>query len=282
MLTESRLFNFIDSTNGYTLSFFDGQKVIHDLAIIHNVKNRGFNFFRNCILSALPLINFLKPSENMGLFIDSDNPYFRLKVEMNSHGLMRTLLMPEHFDELPVAFSGKVRLVKQFPTSPAPYTTILEINSQSMDGVINSILKDSYQMNSRIILSDSSDQSILISRLPDKNVDKDHIEDRINLHDYIKKISPAVKKFFSQAEADEKHIQNFFSELNLEYLISKEVKFKCNCSRDRMVSGIAGLAKTGSMQEVFDNKESLEAKCDYCNTEYLITKDEIKAIITLN
>ena len=282
MLPESRLFNFIDSKNGYTLSFFEGQKVIHDLAIIHNVKNQGFNFFRNAILSSIPLINFLKPSENLGLFIDSENPYFKLKVEMNSSGLMRTLLMPEHFDELPPAFSGKVRLVKQFPTSPTPYTTILEINAQSMNEVINTILKDSYQVNSRVLLSDSSDQSVLVSRLPDKNVDKELVDDRVNLHDYIEELKPDLVNFFQKVSEDESEIQGFFTDHGFDLLMSKEVKFKCNCSRERMVSGIAGLVRTHDIENVFEGKESLEAKCDYCNTEYLITKDEIKSLTTLN
>ena len=36
------------------------------------------------------------------------------------------------------------------------------------------------------------------------------------------------------------------------------------------------------VQEVFQNDESLETKCDYCKTTYLITKDEIKTVLGVN
>lgn len=281
MLQESRLLNFYDSKNGFTISFFEGQKVIHDLAIIHDVKNQGFQFFRNSVLSSLPLVNFLKPQENMGLFIDSDTPYFRLKIEMNAAGYMRTLLLPETFDEMPKLFTGKVRQVKMFPHSTTPYTTIMDAKSLEVEHVINKVLKDSYQLNSHIEVSDNSDQAILISRLPEKNVDKEVIVERASLKDFWAELQPKVNEIFIKASNDEKELIKEIESLGFEYLKSQEIKFKCNCSRDRMVSGIASLTRSNSLNDIFENKESLEAKCDYCKTNYLITLDEIKALLNL-
>jgi molecular chaperone Hsp33 len=281
MLPESRLFNFIDSKNGFTISFFEGQKVIHDLAIIHNLKNKGFHFFRNSILSSLPLINFLKPQENMGLFIDSDEPYFRLKLEMNSAGNMRTLLLPETFDELPETYSGQVRQSKMFPHSPNPYTSVMKVDNKSTNEVINMILKDSYQINSKVFLSDDSDQSVLFSRLPQKNVNKEEVIERKSLHDYWLELEPKISELFKKASTDYEEIQKTFEELGFEFIASKDIAFKCNCSRDRMVTGVAGLTGAHTLDDIFDGKESLEAKCDYCQTNYLITRDEIINLVQL-
>ena len=43
-----------------------------------------------------------------------------------------------------------------------------------------------------------------------------------------------------------------------------------------MLGGILSLTGNHSIEDIFDGKDSLEAKCDYCKTTYLITKDEIK------
>jgi molecular chaperone Hsp33 len=275
-IPESRLFNFIDSKNEFTISFLEGQKVIHDIAIIHDVKNLGFHFFRNSLLSTLQLMNYLKPQENLGFFIDSENPYFRFKIEMNNSGQMRTLLLPETFDELPNIFNGKVRLSKMFPNSPSPYTSIVEVKGQGISEVINDILKDSYQVHSHILMSETSDQSVMISRLPDHNVDKEEVEERLTLEEYIANIKNKVDDIFAKNLTKIEDVQNEFTKLGFNLLTSREVSFKCNCSRDRMVTGIAGLAKNHNIDEVFEGKDSLEAKCDYCKTTYLITKEEIQ------
>lgn len=281
MLPESRLFNFIDSEQAFTLSFLEGQKLIHDLAVIHDLKNKGFHFFRNCILSSVPLINFLKPQENMGFFVDSDNPYFRLKVEMNYTGQMRTLLLPEVFDELPTKFTGKVRQSKMFPHSPRPYMTIMGVENQGIDEVVNSILKDSYQVNSMVILSENSDQAVLFSMLPKKNVNKEDVVQKDSLQMYWDKIKAPVLEVMNKSLTDKEEIKVEIERTGFSFLQDKEVVFKCNCSRDRMVTGIAGLTKNESIDSVFEGKSSLEAKCDYCKTNYLITKDEIAGLTKL-
>ena len=50
MLPDSRLFSFMDSENSFTVHFLEGQKLIHDLAMIHEVKGSGFAYFRDTIL----------------------------------------------------------------------------------------------------------------------------------------------------------------------------------------------------------------------------------------
>jgi molecular chaperone Hsp33 len=194
---------------------------------------------------------------------------------MNSAGNMRTLLLPENFEEMPTKYTGQVRQSKMFPSSPTPYTSVMKVDNKSTNEVINMILKDSYQINSKVILSEESDQAVLFSRLPQKNVNKEEVVERKSLHDYWIDIEPKVTELFAKATTDYDDIQQTFENLGFEFIASKDVAFKCNCSRDRMVSGIAGLTGTNSLEDIFEGKESLEAKCDYCKTNYLITRDEI-------
>ncbi|MDD0852420.1 Hsp33 family molecular chaperone HslO [Halobacteriovorax sp. GB3] len=275
MLLESRLYTFIDSKNAFTLSFLEGQKLIHDLAIIHNIKGKGFAYFRDSVLTAMPLISYLKQGEGMGIFLDSEDPFFRLKIEANQAGYMRTLLIPEDFQEFPSKVSGIARLSKTFPNNPKPYTSIIQLNQIDFHDVINKIIQESYQMDAKVVISDKSDQSILLSRLPDRNVNKEEREERDSLNEYWIKTQAKIQAIFEKSLNEQETIQKAFEDLGFEYLSGVDVAFKCSCSRERMVQGIQSLCQTHSVEEIFENKNDIETKCDYCKTHYLIQRSDL-------
>ncbi|WP_372654592.1 Hsp33 family molecular chaperone HslO [Halobacteriovorax sp.] len=276
MIDDSRLYSFLDSENNFTVHFLDGQKLIHDLAIIHDVKSKGFAYFRDSILTAQNLISTLKSGEGLGLFIDSADPYFKLKIEMNFAGRMRTLLMPENFNSFPDKITGTCRLSKVFPNNPSPYTSVIELNNIGFHEVVNKILKDSYQLKADIYISEDSDQSVMIQQLPKSNVNKEEVETtQLTPKEYWIKSQKHIQDLFSQSTTKQEVIQKHFEDLGHTFLGSKLVEFKCNCSRERMVQSISSLCMSSGIDDVFESKDELEAKCDYCKTYYLITKDEV-------
>lgn len=275
MLPESRLYSFIDQKEGFTLHFFEGQKLINDLAIIHEIIGGGFQYFRDAILSFQPMISFLKPGEGLGVYIDSEDPYFRLKVEMSDQGQMRTLLLPEEFNQFPQKISGKCRIVKLLPGEVHPYTSIVNLEDIDAYGAINKILSDSYQVKSTIHVSDSSDQSIMLMKLPEINVNKVETHYNMNLDQYWKSIEASTKELFSLGTTEQKDIQEHFEKKGFMYLGSKQVTFKCTCSRDRMLEGVRSLIWSSGIDAVFaPDEDSIETKCDYCKTSYLLQRSE--------
>jgi len=276
MLHESRLYSFIDNNNGFTLHFLEGQKLIHDLAMINNIKGKGFAYFRDSILTAQQMISYLKPGEGLGFFIDSEKPYFRLKVEMNEAGSMRTLLLPEAFNEFPETIHGTCRLSKVFPNNPQPYTSILELENTGMHEVVEKVLKDSYQIPASIKISESSDQSILLMKLPSKNVDKESIDKGLTSEQYWDTLKEVSNKLFDAGEMEQVNIQKAYEEKGLTYLGSKEIKFKCSCSHDRMLQGVVSICLSSGVDNIFDNgKEEIETKCDYCKSFYQIARTDV-------
>lgn len=276
MLDDSRLYSFLDSENNFTVHFLDGQKLIHDLAIIHDVKSQGFAYFRDSILTAQNLISLLKSGEGLGLFIDSNEPYFKLKIEMNFAGRMRTLLMPENFNTFPDKITGTCRLSKIFPNNPSPYTSVIELNNIGFHQVVNKILQDSYQLKADIHISEDSDQSVMIQQLPKANINKEEVvSNQLTPKEYWIKSQKHIQDLFKKSTTKQPEIQKHFEDLGYTFLGSKLVEFKCNCSRERMVRSISSLCLSSGINDVFESKDELEAKCDYCKTYYLITKDEI-------
>nr|BDT26794.1 Hsp33 family molecular chaperone HslO [Bacteriovorax sp. HI3] len=275
MLPESRLYSFIDQKEGFTLHFLEGQKLINDLAIIHEVIGAGFQYFRDAILSFQPMISFLKPGEGLGVYIDSEEPYFRLKIEMSDQGQMRTLLLPEQFNEFPKSITGKCRIVKLLPGELHPYTSIINLDQIDAHAMVNKILSDSYQVKSAIHVSLESDQSIMLMKLPEINVNRVETNYNMNIDQYWKSIQDKVEELFKKGATEQSDIQPHFEGLGLTFLGSKQVSFKCTCSRQRMFEGVRSIIWSSGIDAVFaPDESSIETKCDYCKTSYLLTREE--------
>jgi molecular chaperone Hsp33 len=280
VLNESKLISFIDEKKEFTLHIAEGQKIIHDLAIIHDLKGKGFAFFRDCVLSAIPLITLLKPRESMGFYIDSDQPYFMFKVEMSESGHFRTLLLPDEFSDFPEILNGKARLTKIYPGQKTPYSSVVALENVPFHEAVNNILRESYQIKGQIILSEDSDQVAFLMQLPRKNWDKDEeFEPSQTLEDALAKIEAPLSQIFAKGHNDSELIIPEIEALGFQHLLSKDLNFKCACSYERMVSGVLSLVQSTSLDEVFENKDSIETKCDYCKTFYQIPKDHIGALL---
>ena len=277
MLPESRLYSFIDQKEGFTLHFLEGQKLINDLAIIHEVIGSGFQYFRDAILSFQPMISFLKPGEGLGVYIDSEKPYFRLKIEMSDQGQMRTLLLPENFGEFPKTIEGRCRIVKLLPNESQPYTSIVNLDQIDSHQVVNQILTESYQVKSEVFLSQNSDQSLMIMKLPEINVNKVQTNYAMNIEQYWKAIEAQTTALFDLGTVEQSDIQSHFEKSGLLFLGSKEIKFKCTCSRQRMFEGVRSIIWASGISSVFaPDEESIETKCDYCKTSYLLARSEFE------
>jgi molecular chaperone Hsp33 len=273
MLATSRLYSFLDHKAGVNLHFLEGQKLIHDLVLLHPMQGTGFAYFRDTFLGLLPIIFFLKPGESLGIYIDSEEPYFRLKIETNSAGHTRSLLLPTEFNQFPLKITGKVRVTKIFPGQKSPYTSVLELNNVETKDVINKILDESYQTNSEVIVSELTDQSIMVTKLPPINTNS-FLDETTSRKEFIKKHSLFFHDVFETATDDIEKIVNQFEGHGFSYLGSRQVSFFCPCSKDRMILNLRGLY-SGDLDELFDKQDTLEIKCDYCQKKYDISKSEI-------
>ena len=272
MLATSRLYSFLDHKNGINLQFLEGQKIIHDLVLLHPMQGNGFAYFRDTFLGIMPIVFFLKPGESLGIYIDSEEPYFRLKIETNSAGHTRTLLLPENFNLFPNKITGKVRISK-ISNSSTPYTSMLELKDIYSQDVMNQILIESYQTNSEVIVGKQSDQSILVTKLPQLGGNL-IVDETVSRKDYIRKNQQFFHDVFEMASDDIEKIVTKFEDHGLAYLGSRQISLFCPCSQERMVLNLRGLY-SHDIDHLFDGKDVLDIKCDYCRKEYHVTKADV-------
>lgn len=273
-LPESRLYTFIDGPREFALYFLEGQRLIHDLALQHSIAGQGFAYFRDAVLSVQPMIALLKGGEQLGVYLDSEEPFFKLKIEAAHHGATRCALIPDDFREFPDAVRGVVRVLKLFPRNRPPYESILEVPGLPLREIVNLVLRESYQVHSAVIVSQRSDQSAMLHQLPPL---KDEYEYSIDaLRERRDGVAAGLNDVLARGLHDDGEIRDAFAGLGFRLLAARSVGFQCSCSRQRVVRNIR-LAVGDDIEQLFDpSQERLEVVCEYCKSVYHIGRDDLR------
>ncbi|MDX1388420.1 MAG: Hsp33 family molecular chaperone HslO [Acidobacteriota bacterium] len=275
-LPESRLYTFVDEAREYALYFLEGQRLIYELALLHAVRGDGFAYFRDVVLSIQPMIAFLKPGEQFGFYIDSDEPFFRLKIETGHHGETRSAILPADFAQFPDTLRGTVRLQKIFPNNKLPYESLLEVEDLPLREIVNRVLAHSYQVNSAVIVSESSDQSVMLNQLPPfpGKEELEYSEDAVRAR--RSEVAGKMKSIFSRALHEPDQIREAFAEIGFELLAGRTIRFQCACSKDRVVQSLSLLGEGDRKDLYLPGEDSLEVVCEYCKSRYQVSRHELE------
>ena len=88
---------------------------------------------------------------------------------------------------------------------------------------------------------------------------------------------PYVTQLLEIGYTPEKIIGIIGRDLDVDYKESLPVEFKCRCSRERILDALAGL-DANSLEEMSQD-EITEAHCQFCNTTYKFTQEEIQELL---
>lgn len=273
-LPPSRLYTFVDGERRHALYFLEGQRLIYDLALVHAVQGPGFGWFRDCVLQVQPLIALIKRGEQFGFYIDSEDPLVRLKVETGHSGDTRCTMYPDRLPATPETVSGQVRVQTLYPDGRQPYLSVIEARGLALREIVNRVLVESYQVTSALVLSDSSDQSAMLHRLPPLpgHDEEDYTLEAVRTH--RDELRPELDAIFERGLTDSEELVAAFGAVGWRAIASREVRFRCSCSRARMV---ANLQLIKEAEGLFGPGEpSLEITCEYCKQRYEIGREEVE------
>lgn len=274
-LPESRLYTFLDDAREFALYFLEGQRLIQDVAIRTGVSGGGFAYFRDAVLSVQPMIALIKRGEQFGFYIDAESPRFRLKVETAHHGDMRCAVVPSDFREFPEGVRGLARLIKLFPGGRPPYESVLELDGTPLREIVNLVLKHSYQVHCAVLVSPSSDQSAMLHQIPPISGRDEYVYSMGALWSRREALERQMETVFARALTSPDEIREAAGELGFRHLADRTVRFRCSCSRERMIMNIKSLANV-EPDSLFDpGQEFLEVTCEYCKERYEIGRIEI-------
>lgn len=87
-----------------------------------------------------------------------------------------------------------------------------------------------------------------------------------------------VTSMMDEGMTPEMILEHILGNLGLEITERSDVRFHCNCSKERVSEALATL-NPGNIQEMVDDGETIEVKCFFCNTAYNFTVDELKDLL---
>lgn len=88
----------------------------------------------------------------------------------------------------------------------------------------------------------------------------------------------SVTELLEQGYTPESLLEYILGDFGVEITERIPAAFSCNCSKERVKKVIVSIGKK-DLQEMIDDGEPVEVKCDFCNTAYTFSIDELKEII---
>ena len=102
--------------------------------------------------------------------------------------------------------------------------------------------------------------------------------------DIIDKIEAGIEKagavttLLDSGMTAQQLLETVMADLDLEILETTPVEYRCYCSRDRVTSTLISLGKK-DLEEIVADGETIHIECQFCDTIYDFTPEEIKEIL---
>jgi len=112
----------------------------------------------------------------------------------------------------------------------------------------------------------------IVQLLPDAT---DDTVDR--LEDNLKKIT-SVTGLLDEGNSPKEIIEILCDGLNPQIIDILPTGFRCNCSKERVSKALISIGKK-DLQKLVDEEDSINLHCDFCNTDYAFTKEELKELL---
>ena len=88
----------------------------------------------------------------------------------------------------------------------------------------------------------------------------------------------AVTKMLNDGLTPEDILGQVCGELGVTFMESTEVSYQCYCSRDRVTAALVSLGKE-ELTEIMNEGKSFPVECQFCDTVYTFTPEDIQSIL---
>ena len=96
------------------------------------------------------------------------------------------------------------------------------------------------------------------------------------LEENIAKIT-SVTDMLEKGMTPEDILMEVLGGFGVEFTDKIETKFYCNCSKERVLKALASLNQK-DLDDLVNGGESIEVKCDFCNTAYHFSAGDLKSL----
>lgn len=102
-------------------------------------------------------------------------------------------------------------------------------------------------------------------------------EEIAKIENQIKNIEP-ISQMLDEKMTLEDIAKKVTGDENLKVLAQVNPKYECNCSREKTTKKLVALGEK-ELTKMIEEEEKIEIVCNFCNTKYEFTKEELKQIL---
>ena len=96
------------------------------------------------------------------------------------------------------------------------------------------------------------------------------------LEERVNSIS-SVTEMLEKGMTPEDILREVMGDMDVEFTDKIDTGFECNCSKEKVARTLAGLSKK-DMEDIINDGKEIEVKCDFCNTTYKFSVEELKKL----
>ncbi len=232
----------------------------------------------------------LDDDQRVALKFEGNGPMQKILVEADSYGNVRgypgvaaVRLPPNAEGKLDVAAAigkaGFLTVTKDLRLRE-PYSGVVQLFTSEIAEDLAFYLTDSEQIPSAVGLGVFVEPSgrvasaggFMIQSMPGA---EDAVVDA--LVDRIAEMPP-VSQLLKEGALPEDLIRHIFGHIGYELLETKELFFKCSCSRERMERALISLGKD-EVNKIVADEEVVEIVCDFCSQKYAFNRDDLRRVL---
>lgn len=91
----------------------------------------------------------------------------------------------------------------------------------------------------------------------------------------------SVTDMLKSGKSNEELIREIMKDFEVDILEEQEVKYKCDCSRERMEKAIISLGRQ-EIQDMIEEQGEAETECRFCGGKYLFTRADLERMLELS
>ena len=96
------------------------------------------------------------------------------------------------------------------------------------------------------------------------------LEERVN---NISSVTEMLEKWMTPEDI----LKEVMGDMDVEFTDKIETGFVCNCGKEKIAKALAGISKK-DMDEIINDGKEIEVKCDFCNTTYKFSVEELQTL----
>lgn len=276
-----------------TIRFFIGQTtdMVQEIRNIHESSATGSAAMgRLATIASMMGLASLQDDQSLTISFDGKGPGGKLVAVANADGFVKvTATNPQADPESKypgkldvgsfVGRDGNLSVVKDLKMKE-PYVGLSEIVTGEIAEDMANYFFYSEQTPTAIALGVLVDKDLsiraaggkFIQVLPDASE-----EDLIKLEDAIKGLKP-VSELIDGGLSPEEILSRYFSEFETEIIATNEVGLYCDCSRERIETGLESIGKI-ELENILKEDGKAEVVCDFCKKTYIFNEDDLKNMI---